>query len=346
MARKVWWCDNCGYETYSRGRCPGCGERLLPSALPELEVGNTDEEVGYGLAGWDGTARGRLIEALLDANVSHRFEDDELVVRVTDEAKVDALASEVMARKIWWCRNCGFEFTSSGRCQNCRDELVASPLPQLAPADDEVSFTVGDWDSAMRVRLVEALIGAKIVHRFEEEGDELVVRAEDGPSATRITADVVREANEERPVRKYKDLSLEGFSIDTSESRPEDGPPKPRGGGLRDRWGSWRYEHLTRASEHSSTPGDRSVGAAVVLALIFGPLGLWYLAGRYALVGTLAGVLLVNAAQANNWAGAWPGALFLYWAGCAIFAAVKASRRHSEFEAWAAGRDLNRGARK
>ena len=95
MARKVWWCDNCGYETYRRGRCPGCGERLLTLAFPELEVGNTDEEVGYGLAGWDNTARGRLIEALLDANVPHRFEDDELVVRETDEAKVDALTSDL-----------------------------------------------------------------------------------------------------------------------------------------------------------------------------------------------------------------------------------------------------------
>lgn len=82
-----------------------------------------------------------------------------------------------------------------------------------------------------------------------------------------------------------------------------------------------------------------------MLALIFGPLGLWYLAGRYAVVGTVAGVLLVNAARANNWAGAWPGALFLCWAGCVIFAAVKASRRHSEFEAWAAGRDPNGGRR-
>ena len=99
MARKTWWCDNCGYESRSRGRCSNCGERLLLSPLPELEPGSPDEEVGYGLAGWDKRAHVQLIAALISANIPHRFEDEELVVRTSDEAEVDDTTGALRARK-------------------------------------------------------------------------------------------------------------------------------------------------------------------------------------------------------------------------------------------------------
>lgn len=342
VAGKVWWCDNCGYEAHRRGRCRGCGERRLPSPLPELETSPLEEEVGYGIAGWDNAARGRLIEALLDATIRHRIEDGELIVRATDEAKVDELISQIVERKIWWCRSCGYEFGSSGPCEECGNELVASPLPELAPTNNELTYTVSAWDNWMRVRLIEALINAEVAHRFEGSADELVVRAEDGPIATQLTEDVVHEANNERPARRFKDVSPPSPDMAAPEGIQglgEDFPPRHRWDSLPDRWASWRYEQLTRPGEHSSTPRDRSVGAAIVLTLLFGPLGLWYLAGRYAVVGTVAGVLLVNANEANSWTGAWPGALLLYWIGCVIFAAVNATRRHSEFQAWVSGHD-------
>jgi hypothetical protein len=92
---KVWYCVNCGYEVGSRGRCHRCRVKLDLSPLPELEVGDEDDEVGYRLDDWADATRGRLIVALIRANVRHRFEDDELVVGSEDEERVDDLVATV-----------------------------------------------------------------------------------------------------------------------------------------------------------------------------------------------------------------------------------------------------------
>ncbi|HTT87977.1 MAG TPA: hypothetical protein VMF65_00375 [Acidimicrobiales bacterium] len=95
MPTKVWYCANCGYEVTSRGRCHSCGERLVASSLPELESGPDDDEVGYRLDMWDDPTRARLIEALINAGISHRFEEEELVILAVDEAEVDQLVARV-----------------------------------------------------------------------------------------------------------------------------------------------------------------------------------------------------------------------------------------------------------
>ncbi len=94
---KIWYCPNCGYEVNSRGRCHSCRSRLVASALPELETGDEDDEVGYRLDDWVDRDRGRLIESLNTLEVLHRFEDDELVVAADDEARVDDLIAEIAA---------------------------------------------------------------------------------------------------------------------------------------------------------------------------------------------------------------------------------------------------------
>lgn len=91
---RIWYCPTCGYEVTSRGRCHSCGERLVASELPELAADGGDE-VGYRLDEWTDRDRGRLIEALNDGAILHRFEDDELVVAAEDEATVDDLVTEV-----------------------------------------------------------------------------------------------------------------------------------------------------------------------------------------------------------------------------------------------------------
>jgi hypothetical protein len=87
----MWYCRTCGYEVSSGGRCHSCGERLVESSLVELREGEATDEVGYRLNGWDDGQRGQLIEALNRASVRHRFEQDELVVDVADEASVDGI---------------------------------------------------------------------------------------------------------------------------------------------------------------------------------------------------------------------------------------------------------------
>jgi hypothetical protein len=92
---KIWFCRNCGYEVGGRGRCHACKARLSTSPLPELPVGDEDDEVGYRLEDWSPRSRGRLIVRLIEANVLHRFEEDELVVSADDETRTDDLVEEV-----------------------------------------------------------------------------------------------------------------------------------------------------------------------------------------------------------------------------------------------------------
>ncbi len=91
---KVWYCRTCGYEVNSRGKCHRCRQKLLASPLAELApTGNDDDEVGYRLDAWSDRGRGRLIEALIEAEIPHRFEEDELVVAAEDEERVDDLSA-------------------------------------------------------------------------------------------------------------------------------------------------------------------------------------------------------------------------------------------------------------
>ena len=94
---RVWYCATCGYEVDRGGRCHNCHMPLVQSPLAELAEGEVDDEVGYRLDEWDDEARVELIEALIDAEVRHRFEADELVVAAEDEADVDDLVAGVTA---------------------------------------------------------------------------------------------------------------------------------------------------------------------------------------------------------------------------------------------------------
>jgi hypothetical protein len=135
MSRRVWYCPTCGYEVGSRGRCHGCGEKLVASPLPELESGPDDDEVGYRLDQWDDETRGRLIEALIDRGVSHRFEEEELVVLAVDEAEVDAIVAEVTG---------GSSETSE------EGELVEDAGAEARPAARRVGQDL--YDAARRLR--------------------------------------------------------------------------------------------------------------------------------------------------------------------------------------------------
>jgi len=94
---KIWYCPSCGYEVESRGRCHSCGGKLVASRLAQLETGEEDDEVGYRLGDWEDWERGRLIGALNDLEILHRFEDDDLVVAAEDEARVDDLVGDIVS---------------------------------------------------------------------------------------------------------------------------------------------------------------------------------------------------------------------------------------------------------
>jgi len=94
---KIWFCRTCGYEVESRGRCHACKGRLERSPLPELAPAGEDDEVGYRMEGWTPAGRGRLIVALIEAGIEHRFDEDDLVVGIDDEERTDEVVAAVVA---------------------------------------------------------------------------------------------------------------------------------------------------------------------------------------------------------------------------------------------------------
>ncbi len=110
-----------------------------------------------------------------------------------------------MSTKVWYCANCGYEVTNRGRCHSCGERLTASPLPELdsGPDDDEVGYRLDQWDDPTRGRLIAELVGAGVLHRFEDE--ELVVLAVDEAEVDRLVARVSgvgkdADDDEEEPV--------------------------------------------------------------------------------------------------------------------------------------------------
>ena len=81
--------------------------------------------------------------------------------------------------KIWYCRNCGYEVGSRGRCHACKEKLTPSALADLSPGpeEDEVGYRIDGWGGAERGELIVRLNDLGIPHRFEDE--ELVVDASD-----------------------------------------------------------------------------------------------------------------------------------------------------------------------
>lgn len=153
MAR-VWYCPNCGYEVYSRGRCHSCGERLSASPLPELVTGPEDEEVGYEIEGWTDRDRGMLIERLIHLGIEHRFEGDELVVEASDEERVDDLVAALGDS----AEAALAEEDEEGDDREGRDDVEEASGLEHTSADDRSSAEppTGEDDDAIRLLLLAA----------------------------------------------------------------------------------------------------------------------------------------------------------------------------------------------
>ncbi|MDP9075761.1 MAG: hypothetical protein M3N98_16645 [Actinomycetota bacterium] len=80
---------------------------------------------------------------------------------------------------IWYCVHCGYEVPKKGKCHNCKQPLTASPLKELSEGEveDEVGYSLEEWEDTARGELIAALVERRLRHRFD--GDELVVAASD-----------------------------------------------------------------------------------------------------------------------------------------------------------------------
>lgn len=87
---------------------------------------------------------------------------------------------------------------------------------------------------------------------------------------------------------------------------------------------------LPRTHEEEETVvKDKSVGAALVLTFLFGPLGIFYVSILWAVVFI---VLAIVVAVLTLGLG-----LLLVWPASMILAAITASNQHSRYQAWLAG---------
>ncbi len=159
---KIWFCRTCGYEVPSRGRCHSCGGRLERSPLDELPDLGDDEEVGYDLDGWEGDARGQLIVGLIEAGIEHRFEGEELVVAVDDEARTDDLVGAMTSgaadedRGAPASRAAGEEDASGGEA----DDALRAEVELLATAARRLQSDPTDMDADGDVAQASAAVFA------------------------------------------------------------------------------------------------------------------------------------------------------------------------------------------
>lgn len=76
----------------------------------------------------------------------------------------------------------------------------------------------------------------------------------------------------------------------------------------------------------ASPPIDKSVGAALVLTFFFGPFGLFYISVRNAVIAIIVTVIVGIVTLGIGLLFVWPITM--------VWAAVTASKKHQEFEAW------------
>ena len=99
---------------------------------------------------------------------------------------------------------------------------------------------------------------------------------------------------------------------------------------------NWPTPQPSRPPVLGQVPRDKSVGAALVLTFLFGPLGLFYLGAVPGIVGLF---VLIPIAVVGGLVTFGAVSLFV-WFITMVWAAVRAGRDHSVFQAYIA-----RGAR-
>lgn len=121
--------------------------------------------------------------------------------------------------RVWYCRTCGYEVNSGGRCHSCGERLIESALGELREGEaiDEVGYRLNAWEDEQRGQLIGALNEAGIRHRFEV--DELVVDSSDEAAVDTIVEACGATAEEAGPDVAAGDAQWSG-AVQTAS--PED----------------------------------------------------------------------------------------------------------------------------
>ncbi|MGA9311731.1 MAG: hypothetical protein WBV74_15350 [Pseudonocardiaceae bacterium] len=84
------------------------------------------------------------------------------------------------------------------------------------------------------------------------------------------------------------------------------------------------------AQPTAGSPIDKSVGAALVLTFFFGPLGLFYINVRGAVIAIIVSLIVGLLTLGFGLLFVWPITM--------VWAAVTASKKHQKFEEWKIGK--------
>lgn len=151
------WCALCGAE-YLTG-VTECADCLVPLVdQPPLgveDIGDEEgEQVAYEYDDVDANERFRIDRALADRGIVHAWDATTLLVAPYDEAEVDELLDKVEGP------------------HDIDDALLDEDAEQLV-------YDIGDWDADRRAELDGLLETAAIPHAFDEDGDLVVLGADE-----------------------------------------------------------------------------------------------------------------------------------------------------------------------
>lgn len=182
-------------------RCADCDTELVDALSDEVveSVGLGDtapsDQMTYELDEWTGDARVVLDGMLNKEGIPHVWEIATLVVRTTDEERVDDLVEEV----------------------------ESSEIPTLDPDAEQVVYEISGWTEDQLADLEAILLAETIPHGFDENGDLVVLEADEErvePILDRIdmedvlTAEAVEadgEVSSDAPVASATDDEQDGL---------------------------------------------------------------------------------------------------------------------------------------
>ena len=151
------WCALCGSE-YVAGvaECVDCLVPLVDQPpLAVDDIGDDDgEQVAYEYDDVDAAERLRIDRLLADRGIVHAWDGTTLVVARYDEVEVDELLDKIDAP------------------HDIDDALLDEDAEQLV-------YDIGDWDAERRAELDGLLEAAGLPHAFDEDGDLVVLAADE-----------------------------------------------------------------------------------------------------------------------------------------------------------------------
>ena len=150
----------------ARTRCARPASAVASRAVSEWDPNDPETvKVHYDVSSWSIDQRAELTEALADAEIAHRWEDDELVVPEELEAVTDELFERL-------------------------EELLGPFAVPLGDDDPGVEYGLDEWPPADRQTLTQALVESEVPHRWD--GTTLLV-ATDAEAAVDALLDAVEQ---------------------------------------------------------------------------------------------------------------------------------------------------------